>query len=94
VRREGACLRNPVVDEEEPLGTEGDDQRDGSGVPNLAGLLRSFGGRRSERPHVGARSPRVGVRDLGHDGVPLTLIGSARRVRRHELDPLVGNEPP
>ena len=82
------------MDEKDPLGAEGDDQRDSGGVPNLFGVLCPFGARWSERPHFRARSARIGVRDLGHDGVPLTFIGSARRVRRHELDPLMGNQPP
>ena len=81
------------MDEEDPLGTERYDQRDGGGLPNLSGILCPFGARWSERPHFRARSARIGVRDLGHDGVPLTLIGSARRVRRHKLDPLMGNQP-
>ena len=43
-------------------------------------------------PTSGASRLRIGVSDPAHDGVPLMLMGSARRVRRHEFNALVRNQ--
>ena len=93
VRRKMADFGNPVHDEEDPLGSEGDHQRDGGSLPDLSRDLRPLGETRSERPHVRPARLRIGVGDLAHDGRPLMIMASARGVRRYEFDAIMRNQP-